>query len=63
MYTDLQFNGYMYAVLNGSPREKLMKKALEAQSLGHYEVAIHWHLEAIKAKGCALEHAHGVIRG
>jgi hypothetical protein len=63
MYSDLQFNGYPYAVIVGSPREKLMKKALHCQSLGLYDQAIHWHLEGIKAKGCAIEHAHGVIRG
>jgi len=40
-----------------------MKKALRCQALGLYDQAIHWHLEGIKAKGCAIERAHGVIRG
>ena len=63
LYYTHYFNGFDYPVVNGSKRDRLMKKALLAQRLGYEDVAHHWHLEAIQAPGCAHAHRMGVRHG
>ena len=63
LYYTHYFNGFGYPVVNGSRRDRLMKKALLAQRLGYEDVAHHWHLEAIQAPGCAHAHKMGVRHG
>lgn len=60
MYYMHEFMGHSYEVVNGSQRDRLFKKARVARTLGHSDMAIHWHLEGIRAPGCAAAHRLGV---
>lgn len=63
MYCNHEFMGHTYEVVNGSRRDRLFKKARIARTLGHADAAIHWHLEGIRAPGCARDHRMGVRHG
>ena len=63
LYYTHYFNGFEYPVVNGSKRDKLIRKAIIAQRLGYDCIAHHWHLEGIRAPGCARAHRLGVRHG
>ena len=55
--------GHGYEVVNGSKRDKELKRARIAATMGFSDMAIDIHLRAIAAPGCARAHRLGVRHG
>ena len=60
LYYTHTFMGADYEVVNGSRRDRAFKKARIARTMGNAEMSIYWHLEGIRAPGCARAHRLGV---
>ena len=63
MYYTHQFMGHGYEVVNGSKRDKELRRARIAATMGFSDMAIDIHLRAIAAPGCARAHRLGVRHG
>lgn len=62
-YYTHEFMGFGYEVVNGSRRDHWFKRAIGASRLGFDDIAIHYHLRAMAAPGCAKAHRMGVRHG
>lgn len=63
MYFTHRFMGHSYEVVNGSKRDTWFKRARIAAKMGFDDIATHYHLEGIRAPGCARAHRLGVRHG
>ena len=63
MYYTHQFMGHDYEVVNGSKRDKELRRARIAETMGFSDMAIDIHLRAMAAPGCARAHRLGVRHG
>jgi len=63
MYYMHEFMGHTYEVVNGSRRHKLLLDAVMAAHHGCKKASIDFHLESLRAPGCAHEHRLGVRHG
>lgn len=59
-FINVPFMGAQWLCVEGSPRHKLLVDAKMASHHGCERASIDFHLEALRAPGCAWEHLAGV---